>query len=377
MDPRPWAPPPAPAWLPRTRGDGPVSVRFRAISRGASPHTRGWTLAHHAGIAEVRGFPAHAGMDRRGATWCATPGGLPRTRGDGPARRAVPGAGARASPHTRGWTQRAGASVFGDIGFPAHAGMDPSDVAPVPGRGWLPRTRGDGPGSILSTRVHQRASPHTRGWTRHSVPVARPSVGFPAHAGMDPALPESEPPTERLPRTRGDGPRCAPSTPCSTTASPHTRGWTRPAVHQVRRRRGFPAHAGMDPPRTRRRRCSARLPRTRGDGPGLGGGGLVGNVASPHTRGWTSFSQYSAMAFSGFPAHAGMDPRPRGMAPGRRGLPRTRGDGPDADDGAAVPVAASPHTRGWTSTACWTPRRAPGFPAHAGMDPARRRGSRR
>ena len=65
-------------------------------------------------------------MDPRPVSSAASPGGLPRTRGDGPAaehgfkRRNV------ASPHTRGWTLYPGGAGMNDRGFPAHAGMDPA-----------------------------------------------------------------------------------------------------------------------------------------------------------------------------------------------------------------------------------------------------------
>ena len=51
----------------------------------ASPHTRGWTLAGHSLTTALQGFPAHAGMDPVFACSDRISGGLPRTRGDGPA----------------------------------------------------------------------------------------------------------------------------------------------------------------------------------------------------------------------------------------------------------------------------------------------------
>ena len=73
-------------------------------------------------------------------------------------------------------------------GFPAHAGMDPA--------------------------VHR----HDRRTTN--------VTGFPAHAGMDP-LPETQDANDTwFPRPRGDGPANGP----------------RPLVAEL----GFPAHAGMD-----------------------------------------------------------------------------------------------------------------------------------
>ena len=72
----------------------------------------------------VGGFPAHAGMDRGERDDRSMRAGLPRTRGDGPriVGRINPLLGA--SPHTRGWTRRRRPVRCRLRGFPAHAGMD-------------------------------------------------------------------------------------------------------------------------------------------------------------------------------------------------------------------------------------------------------------
>ena len=73
---------------------------------------------------------------------------------------------------------------------------------------------------------------------------------------------------------------------------------------------------------------TARLPRTRGDGPRRIVVGAVVHEASPHTRGWTPYLQREATALEGFPAHAGMDLLAWRCRTSLRRLPRTRGDGP-------------------------------------------------
>ena len=213
----------------------------------------------------------------------------------------------RASPHTRGWTHVRGVRRLRGRGFPAHAGMDPT-----PGRGKsspsrLPRTRGDGPCRRGGAVNPGAASPHTRGWT---LPVGRlrgPGEGFPAHAGMDPPCRLDGKPLSRLPRTRGDGPEVSPLFRICGKASPHTRGWTRPAGSTIAPKRGFPAHAGMDPSRSSASRRHSRLPRTRGDGPSTRVANPRCGAASPHTRGWTRRSEGRDDRVVGFPAHAGMD----------------------------------------------------------------------
>ena len=152
------------------------------------------------------------------------------------------------------------------------------------------------------------ASPHTRGWTSTTLEVTCAYDGFPAHAGMDPGWRISRPGPERLPRTRGDGPRRDDAATAIELASPHTRGWT-PTPATVRANiAGFPAHAGMDPCRRNARRPFPRLPRTRGDGPPWAAGQPSRTAASPHTRGWTWNLGPPRAPSPGFPAHAGMDP---------------------------------------------------------------------
>ena len=233
--------------LPRTRGDGPDVWTALDLAAGASPHTRGWTVATVPVPVLDAGFPAHAGMDLELAVQSVGRERLPRTRGDGPGLSFFQRTPPRASPHTRGWTLRGRRLPRRDGGFPAHAGMDPRSFGTACSPGWLPRTRGDGPVPAGPGRGCRRASPHTRGWTRAGVHVGRHVVGFPAHAGMDPCGASSRSLASRLPRTRGDGPTDADHAMVHVSASPHTRGWTVDPDFVSGMAGGFPAHAGMDP----------------------------------------------------------------------------------------------------------------------------------
>ena len=334
--------------IPRTRGDGPGC---RTIGRPAprdSPHTRGWTLIMKGIFNPNRGFPAHAGMDpwsgRRGrrCLW------IPRTRGDGPCPGPFHPARCTDSPHTRGWTPAAHVGQVGGRGFPAHAGMDLGRSRPQRRRSRIPRTRGDGPISARAVINLGRDSPHTRGWTRLGGGVHRVDQGFPAHAGMDPRRRQHETDHARIPRTRGDGPIRLFSVDEISWDSPHTRGWTHRGTARRRRHRGFPAHAGMDPEPSCLLLPPGRIPRTRGDGPAACGALREALGDSPHTRGWTLDVGMRLRHGDGFPAHAGMDPRPWVGVPPPPGIPRTRGDGPSALSISALLWADSPHTRGWT-----------------------------
>ena len=267
MDPGRTAPSCAIRGLPRTRGDGPVICRAMDSAIGASPHTRGWTRAKETTTVGVGGSPAHAGMDPSPPGYCSVPARLPRTRGDGPHPPSRGGSAPAAPPHTRGWTPPNPRINGPGTGSPAHAGMDPTHRAPGPSKAGLPRTRGDGPDYRIKVFAAGEAPPHTRGWTRAVRPHHAPYVGFPAHAGMDPSYVERWTPRLGLPRTRGDGPARRRRPPLVWAAPPHTRGWTPAPRVTVPYRRGSPAHAGMDPIHRLEADRRQRLPRTRGDGP--------------------------------------------------------------------------------------------------------------
>ena len=400
--------------FPRTRGDGPDTFTVLANTIRVSPHTRGWTCPDGHRRHGQRGFPAHAGMDHTPDSGLKATVGFPRTRGDGPAFNGIAIMNVVVSPHTRGWTPAEDDAGVGVKGFPAHAGMDPyrppwradryrfprtrgdgprdnqcrdkrrtgfpahagmdlRQVVRTGGDDGFPRTRGDGPRVLVSRTPHVGVSPHTRGWT-HVGQIGRwASDGFPAHAGMDPRLNTMQAELHGFPRTRGDGPAAQWLPVIDDMVSPHTRGWTRAIGRFGEKTGGFPAHAGMDPIPFRVLKTSCRFPRTRGDGPDVIYARIQGEMVSPHTRGWTLRAAALDKNNDGFPAHAGMDPLPC-VSPGSpTRFPRTRGDGPSLYGKFGANPAVSPHTRGWTFRRLDLHDGFAGFPAHAGMDPGRRR----
>ena len=247
MDPGRSASPPKCAWIPRTRGDGPLRVA-RADQLGVdSPHPRGWTAYSECTPYSHEGFPAPAGMDPSATTRCAGRAWIPRTRGDGPAGLTALVDAAEDSPHPRGWTLLRPHGPAPAVGFPAPAGMDLRQSHGPRQHPRIPRTRGDGPRSLRSRMRSRADSPHPRGWTLEDGPRSRPVGGFPAPAGMDPMSKMINIGDEWIPRTRGDGPGSSVSIFLSLKDSPHPRGWTRQAAYRARRKAGFPAPAGMDP----------------------------------------------------------------------------------------------------------------------------------
>ena len=197
-------------------------------------------------------------------------------------------------------------------GCPARAGMDPARLPPICRLTRLPRTRGDGPAEARRCRKRWAAAPHARGWTfwrRHGDAVRG---GCPARAGMDPGHGRNRGRDIGLPRTRGDGP---------VQADGRSLIGSSPG--------GCPARAGMDPKRAARQGRYGWLPRTRGDGPWREGSSQSAMPAAPHARGWTSVDRAVAGGAHGCPARAGMDLYQDESTKPSRGLPRTRGDGPE------------------------------------------------
>ncbi len=253
-----------------------------------------------------------------------------------------------APPHTRGSTRPDGDRMICYRGSPAHAGIDPAVGFSALPRYRLPRTRGDRPTGRYGERDLELAPPHTRGSTGPGPLWHHHAAGSPAHAGIDLRSAELAVPVNRLPRTRGDRPGVRRQCVSPAQAPPHTRGSTSFAEFVSHRRPGSPAHAGIDlsmPPEARHVRG---LPRTRGDRPSSVSVCSRINSAPPHTRGSTLHSKATAKADQGSPAHAGIDRLIQHLKDAGLWLPRTRGDRPRWQVPAVRQRPAPPHTRGST-----------------------------
>jgi len=215
------------------------------------------------------------------------------------------------------------------------------------------------------------APPLTRGSTRSTTWMARPRLGSPAHAGIDPAGWTGLIKENRLPRSRGDRPSSAQVVRLRWRAPPLTRGSTPRQFPPVSERLGSPAHAGIDPPPTYRTSNPTWLPRSRGDRPVSRNRERLNEWAPPLTRGSTPDQPSPARNPAGSPAHAGIDPVVLVNVETLDWLPRSRGDRPLYDHPHPPPLTAPPLTRGSTRRQRIGLLCQPGSPAHAGIDPSR------
>ena len=323
---------------------------------------------HGAGQLPDAGFPALAGMDPRNAGGAPRARRIPRARGDGPSGALVSLSTSTDSPRSRGWTLNRLERAIHKRGFPALAGMDPQREAAHGSGSRIPRARGDGPRTRPARMRRRPDSPRSRGWTRGESGGQLLLAGFPALAGMDPTPGARGAFRHGIPRARGDGPWGGWLMRPSARDSPRSRGWTPAGPGHVSIDLGFPALAGMDLADEDPGGRPARIPRARGDGPGRPGFWTETKPDSPRSRGWTRVMTAWLTAAYGFPALAGMDPARPPVRHSEYRIPRARGDGPFSVREWSDTSRDSPRSRGWTRPGRPDRHGRAGFPALAGMD---------
>ena len=233
-----------------------------------------------------------------------------------------------APPRSRGSTQNVVMNRAASLGSPAFAGIDLKAEAHAPKCVGLPRVRGDRPARPAGDCRCRAAPPRSRGSTRFQIIKTPSSCGSPAFAGIDPRTRPEPTPDNGLPRVRGDRPCRLDGAKPSGWAPPRSRGSTRSRVGFVELGSGSPAFAGIDLGSRSASEPGAGLPRVRGDRPSPRRKTVRSITAPPRSRGSTlPPSQYGALT-SGSPAFAGIDPRPRASCRRPSRLPRVRGDRP-------------------------------------------------
>ena len=173
--------------LPRIRGERPFYTLKMVKEDRATPHTRGSTPKKVTFCRGVMGYPAYAGIDPLLCASINTVLRLPRIRGDRPAHYITSFPSYKATPHTRGSTLFEHDQIRFREGYPAYAGIDPEQRDRGLDLMRLPRIRGDRPLYRRSYPVAAKATPHTRGSTSQVDPGIRGSKGYPAYAGIDPS----------------------------------------------------------------------------------------------------------------------------------------------------------------------------------------------
>ena len=171
--------------MPRSRGDGPSTASLSCSFTAVAPLARGWTPGVYQLLKAKDGCPARAGMDQGARDYLVPSRGLPRSRGDGPLSVLSSCVGRRVAPLARGWTPADPLMTFGVGGCPARAGMDPVAKHPARVLSGLPRSRGDGPRAFDTAALRLEVAPLARGWTPASLAAHRDPPGCPARAGMD------------------------------------------------------------------------------------------------------------------------------------------------------------------------------------------------
>ncbi|MBB4785960.1 hypothetical protein BJY27_006921 [Streptomyces rapamycinicus] len=214
------------------------------------------------------------------------------------------------------------------IVLPAGAGMVPLSTERQRSSPSDPRTRGDGPETLLCPGQVEALLPAPAGM------VQRPAAGY----GGGPAVP----------RTRGDGPSVTPRPASMSSCSPHPRGWPLRPGQPAGDVPLLPAPAGMVPAPAPRRSARRTAPRARGDGPTGTSAGAMAPICSSHRRGWSPPRDPGHGRHPLLPAPAGMVPKPAQGGSGFCTAPRTRRGGPYSELRAETAVSCSPHPRGWS-----------------------------
>ncbi len=127
-------------------------------------------------------------------------------RGDRPLLMIFRGVVTAFTPHARGSTCPFFSPPNHPTVYPACAGIDLDSIRLDPGTGSLPRMRGDRPSYPKRNLGKGMFTPHARGSTLYIAARFFVVPVYPACAGIDPVCIRPSVPPGRLPRMRGDRP---------------------------------------------------------------------------------------------------------------------------------------------------------------------------
>ena len=216
--------------------------------------------------------------------------------------------------------------------------------------------RGDRPSLAFRRSVLVMFTPHARGSTYcRLLWLSRYSV-YPACAGIDQEIKETQARQPGLPRMRGDRPLTHPLYHNTGTFTPHARGSTLTVTPAPTCLSVYPACAGIDRKMDLYHATAWSLPRMRGDRPWSGAGRVQLQKFTPHARGSTLNPNHVGYHNRVYPACAGIDPFSGYTSMTCRGLPRMRGDRPGPLNLFTHRRVFTPHARGSTlypPIGCW------------------------
>ena len=149
--------------------------------------------------------------------------------------------------------------------------------------------------------------------------------------------------------------------------SPHPWGWPEGLGSQAIRWTDFPTPVGMARHVYFRKHCERGLPHTRGDGPEHHKCHSTKPQTSPHPWGWPELSAVSHRQRRDFPTPVGMARPLECLRELGEGLPHTRGDGPYFAALAWEQASTSPHPWGWPAVTHVSSVSNADFPTPVGM----------
>ena len=250
------------------------------------------------------------------------------------------------SPLARGTRDGGSVRVRADRFIPARAGNTRFGEAGLARESVHPRSRGEHPPRKLRQKIIVGSSPLARGTLLLLRRLLLRRRFIPARAGNTRRSPARSACSAVHPRSRGEHGGVVAGTAVKAGSSPLARG-THSRVHRKHRRSRFiPARAGNTGTGRRRRRGRTVHPRSRGEHPGKGLLGTIGNGSSPLARGTRRDTDERVPAHRFIPARAGNTPRGTVSPPAAPVHPRSRGEHAGMRTSACQRIGSSPLARG-------------------------------
>ena len=225
-------------------------------------------------------------------------------------------------------------------------------VRPLPHHQWVgqgsPHPRGDGPEATGIRSGPKRFSPPAWGW---SAPLRRPHIHprvLPTRVGMVRLQTAARPGLRRSPHPRGDGPVNRKKPEYRPGFSPPAWGWSGSLLSLPFTTFVLPTRVGMVRRWRRRSQLFSCSPHPRGDGPGSFQWRSGLRQFSPPAWGWSDAARARRRPNGVLPTRVGMVRSQRDAAPGPRGSPHPRGDGPARKGRKMSPAPFSPPAWGWS-----------------------------